>query len=391
MSNSAGRLEKHDEIVSCLKEHILLPGEINYRSDYTHGQGGSTTAGARKSKVDSKEITKNSKLLLGLRSFKLHLTQKQLTNMLMDVAAANEGKWNLSTEKTEWAEETSKQVRNMLRDLSQALLKFKSKAKTGDQPTGWLKQFWNGDDEQGDGFEASDPEASESRPAASGNCPRASESGPEASENRPAASEPEATEEALPMQSRASSKSSETFSDGKMVRYCSQSRMAYRWEPGTNDKDWCQRMSKPSSGNEIIAVWPDGKFWRVPGMTVSMYYNTKPELPPLAKSAPSVKDNNPNMLWTGQDKNGGNVQVKYVRCVERKTSTNKSWVTVWHAAAKAENSDKKPKPVQVASISTTTYSKDQIEKVEVFMKELGMDFARSLCDKKSLDAKKNSL
>ena len=276
----------------------------------------------------------------------------------------------------------------MLRDLSQALLKFKSKAKPGDQPTGWLKQFWNGDDEQGDGIEASDLEASESRPAASGNCPRTSESGPEASENRPAASDPEATEETLPMQSRASSKSSETFSDGKMVRYCSQSRMAYRWEPGTNDKDWCQRMSKPSTGNEIIAVWPDGKFWRVPGMTVSMYYNTKPELPPLAKSAPSVKDNNANMLWTGQDKNGGSVQVKYVRCVERKTSTNKSWVVMWHAAAKAENSDKKPKPVQVASIATTTYSKDQIEKVEVFMKELGMDFSKSLCDKKSLDEKK---
>ena len=92
-----------------LVAHLPKPGEINYRVDLHQG------------KVVHAVITKFSKLLSGMRNVRSHYAQSVLSAIVMKVLVKKESDWHLADEKYQYAEEVSKQLRRMLRDIIQGL------------------------------------------------------------------------------------------------------------------------------------------------------------------------------------------------------------------------------------------------------------------------------
>ena len=270
-----------------LVEHLPLPGAIQYRSDVDAGG------------VDPKQITLHAELLLGLRQFKNHFAQKWLAKVLSSVADRKESDWNLADEQAEWATETSKRLRAMLRDISQGLVKLKAKQKSGNdgKPAQWLKPFVSSEEEAA------------------------------------------AVTEAKAIEAKGTQSNGDKAS--LIYKYDEQLLMAYRY-PRENladtaaAREYCLRMEP--SGDEMVGVWKTAA-WSVPGLSPERYgavvTGKAPELAPLvATGAGKQKTKKPNLTeWSGPSSCGGQVLVK--RC----NSKEKKWVILWEKT----DQDKKEK------------------------------------------------
>ena len=111
-----------------LKRHLPLPFEIKYRTAMT---------GA----LDAAEISKNHTLLFEIRNKKSWLVQSDLKTDLLKIATDNEEQWALAGEKQKYAQDTAKQIRAMLRDISQSIFKRNAEGKKIEEMPDWLKPF----------------------------------------------------------------------------------------------------------------------------------------------------------------------------------------------------------------------------------------------------------
>ena len=82
-----------------------------------------STESAQKAKVDSGTILSQSQLIKATREICCFISAGLAKKILLSIAAKNEAKWRLSTQASAWAEDKSKELRNMLRHTSQAVSK----------------------------------------------------------------------------------------------------------------------------------------------------------------------------------------------------------------------------------------------------------------------------
>ena len=304
-----------EELEQFLELHLPLPGCIKYRMEM-------------EGKLDTSELGKHQKLLVGLRGFKTHFNQSYLSSTLLKVAITKESEWHLASEKPVYACETSKQLRAMLRDISQGLVK--SKSKKGAKEPEWLAPFSGKEDHK--------------------------------------------DEEALHDQS------------DWLYKYDEVMRAAYRYSPGDADgnRSYCLKMDAPdgaTEGDEIQASWHDGSTWRVPGMSIGDYKNfkqgSKAALPPLAGSAPGAKKGKATVSaeWQGPDQHGGLVMVK------RSSAKGKEWAILWL-------SPKDGRRVQKCQVILNDLSPDDRQKAIDFAIDLGKTFAATTMDKADLEKQK---
>lgn len=113
-----------EDLATVLGKHLGIPGSLVYRA---------TVVG----NVSSKHITDNVQILLALRAVRTHVNQSTMKLAVLKVADDKKSSWALAGETDKFAEETAIQLRAMLRDISQGLLKIKDDKKTPD----WLKPF----------------------------------------------------------------------------------------------------------------------------------------------------------------------------------------------------------------------------------------------------------
>lgn len=187
-----------------LGTNLPLPGEIRYLTELDEG------------KQDTAELRKRTDLLLKLREFKTHFTKTFLNRILLEVASDKEDTWNLAAEQNSHADETSKKIRSMMKDVSQGIAKWKSRnqgKKKGEETAAaqWLQPFL-------DSVAADEP-------------------------HKPLIKK---------------------YDLGK----------AYRFEAGKEDRRQpCARMEPGENKDvdEVVAVWDDGDTWSVPGVTYADY------------------------------------------------------------------------------------------------------------------------
>ena len=148
--------------------------------------------------------------------------------MLEEVAIEKEKEWNMVGEdRLSWAETTSKQIRSMLRDISQSLNKWRSKqsGKKQGPPAKWLLPFVDKDGDDKD--------------------------------------EDEITE---------------TTAD-KLYKYDDKKKKAYQYTPGKehDEESWvyCDTIAKGGQSDEVVATWADGATWSVPGLSFENYEASK--------------------------------------------------------------------------------------------------------------------
>ena len=91
--------------------------------------------------LDAAEISRNHTLLFEIRNKKTWLVQSDLKTDLLKIATDNEEQWALAGEKQKYAQDTAKQIRAMLRDISQSIFKRHAEGKTIDEMPDWLKPF----------------------------------------------------------------------------------------------------------------------------------------------------------------------------------------------------------------------------------------------------------
>ena len=111
-----------EEVLEVLKEELQSPVVIGYRESLS-------------GKRDIEQLTKHKNLIRRTPPMK----PKELTQLLECVAAAKEDEWHLCGEASGWAKQTSKRLRAMKRDISQALVKTTSDPKR--PGPGWLQDF----------------------------------------------------------------------------------------------------------------------------------------------------------------------------------------------------------------------------------------------------------
>ena len=243
-----------DGLEQFLVQHMPLPGSICYRTEM-------------EGKQDTSAIMKHTDLLVGLRGFKRFFTQSALKDVLSRASEKKESEWRLATERGVFADETAKQLRAMMRDVSQALVKWKSK-RGNKPPPSWLVAFTAHEKDSGE------PEHSATT----------------------AAPEKE-----------------------WVYEYCREMRAAYRY-PASKTKDareYCDKMDAGKDTDEIQGTWSDGSTWSAPGMSVSDYMNLKDgialKLPPLAGSEPACGRKKVEAEWQGQRAHDGIVFVKNIK------------------------------------------------------------------------------
>ena len=96
-------------------------------------------------------IVEHTQLLLQLRaSTREALIQKSAEEGFMQLAVANEAmpNWHLGSKAGKWAEKAARKLRAMLRDVSQALHKERTRHATCTKA--WLQPFWDAADAQAD-------------------------------------------------------------------------------------------------------------------------------------------------------------------------------------------------------------------------------------------------
>ena len=306
------------EVVEFLAKVMPLPGLIKYRTEVDRGA------------QDTAQITLHKDLLLGLRGFKSHFTKHKLKAIIIKVAVDKEAEWHLAAEKPKFAEDTGSMLRAMLRDISQGIIKWKSKGTA--KPQEWLSPFVEKD-----------------------------------------TIEPE------------------TQTDGQfMYKYDLEQRLAYRYQPAKpQHRQYCDEMvvdvPKEEALADVEARWSGGDSWKVPGLSVADFKAVQktggvPALPPLVAGEKKKQKDTP-CEWEGNDKDGGSVQVKFSKAVDGKTKKEKRWIIIWHKPKDAAKS-------QRMQLVLNTLPDEDVKKAVEFTISLGKKFADTLMDKDEMTKEK---